>query len=396
MLRAIIVSAEKESAELLSQALTATGRVGVVRTLANYPAEPELMRVLRAHAPQLFFIDVASLDEALKLASTLAASAPSAQVLAFDRQCDQRTLLELMRSGVREFIAVPDGLGDLDGALERAAAALERSPAVVAESNELITFLPSKPGVGCSTVALNTAAALAAGGQNRVLLIDLDLNCGMLGFLLRVSSSYSVVDAAEHAAHLDEELWSKLVVRVAELDLLPAGVMRPGFRIEPPVMRYLLDFARRNYDFICVDLSGLMERYSVELMQEAKRICLVVTPELPSLHLAQQKLEYLRSLDLESRIALLLNRAQKRALVTTQEVETSLGLQVAEAFPNDYREVHAALAEARPVKASSELGRHFAELARRIAAKAAPEKPGKRFVEYFSLVPARFSFADKK
>jgi pilus assembly protein CpaE len=394
MLRAMIASSDAPSAEQLTAALAETGRAAVVRTLNRYPAEPELMRVLRAHAPQLFFIDVAPVEEALALISTLTACAPNAQILAFDRRSDQRTLLALMRHGVREFIAVPDGFADLSGALDRAAAALERAPDIVQETDELIAFLPAKPGVGCSTAALNTAAALAAGKGARVLLIDLDLNCGILGFLLRVSSNHSVVEAAEHAAHLDEELWPKLVARTASLDLLPAGAMRPGFRIELPALRYLIDFARRHYDFICVDLSGLMERYSVELMQEAKRVFLVTTPELPSLHLAQQKLEYLRTLEMESRISLLLNRAQKRALVSAEEVEKTIGLPVALAIPNDYRGVHTALAEARPVAGDSELGRCFTELARRIVSKNAPAKPARRFVEYFSLVPARYSFAD--
>ncbi len=396
MLRAMIVSADRESADRLTAALAETGRAAVVRALVRYPSETELMRVLRAHAPQLFFLDVGPVQEALTLISTLIACAPAAQILAFDRRCDQRTLLALMRAGVREFIAVPDGFPDLPAALDRAAAALERAPAVVHETDELIAFLPAKPGVGCSTVALNTAAALAAQKGSRVLLIDLDLNCGILGFLLHVQAANSVVDAAEHASHLDEELWPKLVVRAAHLDLLPAGAMRPGFRIELPALRYLIDFARRNYDFICVDLSGLMERYSVELMQEAKRVYLVTTPELPSLHLAQQKLEYLRTLEMETRISLLLNRAQKRALVSAEEVERTIGLPVKLALPNDYRGVHSAMGEARPVQPDTELGRCFAELARRIVSKDAPSRPTRRFVEYFSLVPARYSFADTR
>ncbi len=130
MLRAMIISEDQEAADALGAALTETGRAGVVRVLQRYPTGNELMRILRAQAPQVFLIDVELLKEALAVASTLATNAPNAQVVAFARRCEQRTLLELMRAGIREFVGVPDGFAELPGVLDRAAAALERAPAV--------------------------------------------------------------------------------------------------------------------------------------------------------------------------------------------------------------------------------------------------------------------------
>lgn len=392
MLRAVIISPNAELADRLASALADTRDVGVVRRLDRYPAEQELPAMIRAHAPQVFFLDVSSLEKALGLAAAVASQAPGAQVLAVDGACDHRTLIELMRAGIREFVAVPEALRDLPDILHRVAGTLERTPAGIPVTDEVIAFLPAKPGVGCSTVALNTSAALANQPDTKVLLADFDLNCGIIDFLLRLDGGHSLVEAAEHAPHLDEELWPKLVSRAGNLDVLPAGPMKPGFRIEPPAMRYLLDFARRNYDVICADLSGLMERYSVELMQEAKRIFLVCTPELPALHLARQKLEYLRGLELEDRVAVLLNRSNKRAIVSSAEVEKLTGLPVAMELPNDYPGVHKALSDARPVNARSDLGRCYSELARRIFSKEAQAKRPRRFVEYFSLTPARYSF----
>jgi pilus assembly protein CpaE len=393
MLRAILISPDDALTKQLAGTLAATGQVGIVRTLDRYPADHDLARIIRAHAPQLFFVDAGNLAEALRAAGAIGENAPGAQIVAFDRVCDPPTLLDLMRAGIREFVTVPGSPGELEKALERVQAALERTPPSISATDEVIAFLPAKPGVGCSTVAMNTAMALAAKDGTRVLLMDFDLNCGMIAFLLHLDPERSLVDAAEHAPQLDEELWPKLISTVNGVDVLPAGPMRPGFRIELPAIRYLLDFARRNYDVICADLSGLMERYSVELMQEAKRIYLVCTPELPALHLARQKLEYLRSLELEPRVSLLLNRSQKHALVSTADIEKLTGLPVDVEIPNDYRGVHKALQDAKPVAANSELGKCFGNLATRILSKESTPKPAKRFVEYFSLSPARYSFA---
>jgi pilus assembly protein CpaE len=396
MLRSIIIAQDAGLAAPLEAALAETCNVGLVRCLDRYPSEQELPGIIRAHAPQLFFLDVRQLEEALRLAAAIVAQAPGAQIVALDRESDPRTLVELMRAGIREFVAVPESLGELAGVIERAAAALDRAPVNIAVTDEVITFLPAKPGVGCSTVALNTSVALAGESSARVLLADFDLNCGMIAFMLRLAAEHSLVDAAEHAAHLDEDLWPKLISKAGALEVLPSGPMRPGFRIEPQAMRYLLDFARRNYGVVCADLSGLMERFAVELMQESKRIFLVTTAELPALHLARQKLDYLRGLDLEGRVSLVLNRAQKRALVSSAEIEKIIGLPVAMEIPNDYRGVHKALSEAKPVDARSELGRSYAELARRILSKQPEAKKPHRFVDYFTITPARYSFEPRK
>jgi pilus assembly protein CpaE len=202
------------------------------------------------------------------------------------------------------------------------------------------------------------------------------------------------VDAAEHAAHLDESLWPKLVHSVGDLDILVTGVPKPGFRIESAQIHYLLEFVRRNYQAVCLDLSGLLERYSIELMQESKRIFVVTTPELPSLHLAQQRIDFLRGLELEGRVSLILNRTQRNPLIPTPEIEKMIGLPVAIEFPNDYKGVHKAFTEAKPIDPSSELGKRFQQFARKLLSKGSEPPPPKRFVDYFSISPARFSFHD--
>jgi pilus assembly protein CpaE len=394
MVPAVIISPDPGLAAELEAALTEIGQVVVVRKLNGYPTEQDLGRIIRALAPKIFFLSVASVEEALRVAKQIEACAPGIQIMAFERDCDQGTLLELMRAGIREFVSIPLTIHELPNALLRLNAALERKPPGIESTDLLFSFLPAKPGAGCSTVALNLSVALAAVPGTKVLLADFDLTCGMIGFLLHLDNSRSVVDAAEHAAHLDESLWPKLVHSVGDLDILVTGVPKPGFRIESAQLRYLLEFARRNYQAVCLDLSGLLERYSIELMQESKRIFVVTTPELPSLHLAQQRIDFLRGLELEGRVSLILNRAQRNPLIPSSEIEKMIGLPVAIEFPNDYKGVHKAFTEAKPIDPSSELGKRFQQFARKLLSKGAEPPPSKRFVDYFTISPARFSFHD--
>jgi Flp pilus assembly CpaE family ATPase len=171
---------------------------------------------------------------------------------------------------------------------------------------------------------------------------------------------------------MDEGLWDKLVTTRGDLDIIPAGRTAPGFRIEAMQIRYLLEYARRNYRVICTDLSGILEKFSIEILHEAKQIFLVCTPEVPSLHLAREKLRFFRTMDLQGRVKMLLNRAQRRSLIPISEIEKVLGMPVFMSFPNDYVGVHKALTAGKQVSPASELGKGFHALAESIRN---PEKP---------------------
>jgi Flp pilus assembly CpaE family ATPase len=151
----------------------------------------------------------------------------------------------------------------------------------------------------------------------------------------------------------------------------------PGSRIDATQIRYLLEFARRNYKAICLDLSGILEKFSIEILLEAKQIFLVCTPEVPSLHLAREKLRFLRGLELGDRVKILLNRAQRQSLIPIAEVEKLLDLPVFMSFPNDYVRVHTAITAGKNVNPGSELGGRFRALAQSIRSGKKPPQPVK-------------------
>jgi pilus assembly protein CpaE len=366
MLRGVVICPDQELREDLKDALAETQLVGIVRALDRYPSQLDLGRFLRAAAPEVVFLSVESRRQALELAAGVEAQAPGTQIVAVDRTCHPDALLETMRAGIREFLAPPFDPEAVKQLIERVAQTVEKQPPTIESTDSVLAFLPSKAGVGCSTVALNTSIMLSQLPDMKVLLADFDLNCGMIGFMLQLDSPYSIVSAAENAHQMDENLWQKLVSSHGNLDVLHAGKLAPGFRIEATQIRYLLDFARRNYKAICIDLSGILEKFSLEILHEAKQIFLVCTAEVPSLHLAREKLRFLRNLDLDGRVKVLLNRAQRHSFIPVSEVEKLLQLPVYMSFPNDYMGVHKALTAGKNVDASSELGRGFRALAESI------------------------------
>jgi pilus assembly protein CpaE len=386
MFNSLVVCPDQKLSARLEEALKATGNVSAVRVIDRYPGAVEVIRSLRAQAAEILFLSFESVTEALNIVKALEGEASSVQVVAIHRQMDPEVLLESMRSGVREFLVDPFDPHAVQESLAHIKALLERRPASYQITNEIYSFLPSKAGAGASTLVLNVSAALARKPGVNVLLSDFDLNSGMMRFMMKLSNSFSVTDAIENSSRMDDQLWPQLVSKFEQLEVLNAGPVNPSYRIEPGQIRNLVAFMRRNYKVLCFDLSGNLERYSIELMQESKRVFMVCTPEIPSLHLAREKLQFLKKIELDGRVSILLNRVHKKPLLTKDQVEDILGVPVATVFPNDYHGTNHALAKATVVSLASELGKAFAQFADTLVEEKHPDRVnGKRkFLEFFT------------
>jgi pilus assembly protein CpaE len=320
----------------------------------------------------------------------LEAEADGIQVIAVHAQADAALLRETMRAGVRDFLTEPFERHAIMEALTTVKTLIERRPPSLETTSQIFAFLPSKAGVGTSTIALNVSAALARRPDTHVLLADFDLNSGMMRFMLKLQNEFSVIDAVEHAMRVDEHLWPQLVTSLDALDVLHAGRVNPNLRVEGAQIRALIEFARRNYQALCFDLSGNLERYSLEIMQDCKRVLLVCTPEVPSLHLAREKIAFLRNFDLDSRVSIVLNRCQKKAVFSKQQVEEILGMPVLSMFPNDYLRVNRAVTEGSCIEKDSELGKAFEHFATELVERRnlGQGETKKKFLEFFA-VPSR-------
>jgi pilus assembly protein CpaE len=372
------------------------GEVTLCRSIAQYPDAVDLVRTLRAHAPDVIFLSFENPDKATQIVRFLETEAKGVQTIAVDRAGDAKMLRVIMRAGLREIVTDPFEKSALMEALKSVQSLLGSQPVAHTATDQIFSFVPSKAGVGASTLALNVSAALSRRPDTRVLLNDFDLNSGMMRFLLKLTNQYSVADAVEYTNTMDENLWPQLVTSFDRLDVLHAGRVNPNIRIDPGNIRGLIAFMRRHYKVLCFDHSGNLERYSLEIMQESRKILVVCTPEIPSLHLAREKLNFLKEMDMESRIGILLNRTTKKPLFTKEQVEDVLKVPVVASIANDYQGINRAVANGTFIEPKSEMGVQCANLAELLVEpKGVPDpNAGKKFIEHFNvtaqaLVPQR-------
>lgn len=394
MLRAVIVAPDRMLREGIEKRIAESGQVVLVRSFDHYLRAEELEGIYRAHSPHLIFFDLATLPEKVALAAQTGKLFPGTQAVALHHDADPGLLLRLMQAGIRELLVPPFAEEPYRAALDRLTNLVREAPPQRVTTDLIFGFLPAKAGCGCSTLAMNAAYALTRSVAGKVLLADFDLNCGLSRFLMKLTSPFSVRDALERAGDLDDSFWSDMVCRAGELDVLASGGIQRSFHFSEGSVRKLVEFAARRYKSVCFDLSGALESYSLELLPECRRILLVVQPDLPAVYLAREKVHFLRSIDLEDRVSVVLNRWHRDACLTIADIESALGLPVEHTIADAPSAVYKAMLNAAPVETASDLGRELAGLALRLA-ETRPEKqdptPKRRMVEYFSVLPARYS-----
>jgi pilus assembly protein CpaE len=293
-------------------------------------------------------------------------------------------LLELMQAGVRDVLPYFTSR-EIELAAGRAASSLRAAEEVLAD---LYAFVPAKPGCGATTVATNAMAMAARNAGQPILLLDFDVRVGMSTFLLKAEAAHSVVDALLRAGELDEELWNSLVSQTGNLHLLGSGPVDYSQRIESARFAELVDFAVSRYPVVGVDLPGSMDDYECEVMSRAKRIFLVCTPDIGALHVARRKSVWLHDHRLADKVAVVVNRTERRASLSIADIERIVEMPVRYMLPASANEIARAVSKGTTIEGSSPLAKQIARIASDIAPlRSVPASPGpmRRFVEYFSI-----------
>jgi pilus assembly protein CpaE len=338
-----------------------------------------LHQLERARA-EAVLLDVASVRESIEEAVRgVRKACPDAMIVAIHVSADAETILAAFRAGVNEYICPPLE-ANLKRALEWKSNERRRGEGARRGARTL-AFFSAKGGCGATTVACHVAMELGRREQ-KTLLADFDLEAGMVAFLTRARSPYSVLDALENIHRLDASYWKALVSSgIPNVEIVSAPVAVASRR--PPEqnqVRHVLAFVRLHYDWTVVDLGRSLNPFTMNALEEIDEACLVTTLEIPALHQAKQTVDTLLASGYpRDHLHLIVNRAPKRMDIETAELEKMIGAPVYASIPNNYPELYRSYSEGRLLPPGSRLGQHFAELSRKLAGVEEAPKARRRF-----------------
>jgi pilus assembly protein CpaE len=288
----------------------------------------------------------------------------STGVVIVAKTLDPELMLSAMRAGANECVAEPVTHGEIDAAITRV---LARQ--TVPAASQAFAIVGVKGGVGATSLAVNVATSLARVATSGALLIDLHLSRGDAALYLGIEPRFSVIDAMDNIHKLDDAFFRSLVTRApSRLDLLAAPDAGTTNRVDASRLRALIEFTSKHFEFTVIDVPRT-DAGALDALEGTKSIVVVTTQELPAVRSAAVIAGRLRQRYGKDRVLVVMNRMDRLADISHEDVEKVIGTRVAQTFPSDYRLTMASLNKGRPVVLDnhSSLATSFEKFARALA-----------------------------
>ncbi len=185
-----------------------------------------------------------------------------------------------------------------------------------------IAVFNPKGGVGKTTVATNLASAFQVHKGKSVLLIDADTVTGHVTTSLAIDSVRTVADSWRDEAEggPSESLYDissphDSGMRVVALTNSPLHTDV----LDPPRVAAAISAARPLFDVIIIDLHPSYSTLNQAIFEEADRILVPVTPDVPAVRAAVQLRDVAGDLGCRERLAMVVNRANSGLSVADME-----------------------------------------------------------------------------
>jgi pilus assembly protein CpaE len=313
--RILFVDDEEQIRKLLSAWLTRHGYEVVV---ANDGWEA--LKSIRAKAPDLVITDVNMPNmNGFELTRRMRSDHRTARIpvvmLSARKQADD--VLTGYAEGADEYVPKPVEMAVLAAKIEVLIKRVKATQGEVAtkRGGNVILFVHGKGGVGCTTLAVNAAVALAATTIYRVTLLDLNLEFGNAPMLLNLAPRQTLADLAEDA---HQELDDATFARYLEEDrsgvrvLAGCDVPERAELVTVPAVQQAIDRLRRQSDYIVIDSPASFSQQVLAALDVADAAVVVTAAHLPSLKATKETLEVLEKLSYpRERTVLVVNRTSE-------------------------------------------------------------------------------------
>ncbi len=295
-------------------------------------------------------------EETFSVIRDLVKAARGTEIFLTASKLDSAILLEAMRSGAKEFLAQPIQKQEVEDALSRfqeRATAMVTNDAPIKKDGKVLAFFGGKGGVGTTSMAVNTAAALMKlPGEPRVVLVDVNQHGGDLPLYLDIQPTHSFRDIAADPSRVDQAFLFRILTKCESgLQILASGYddLSTG-RLSPDCVESTLRMLQANFDYIVLDCGHVLDLTTKKAMELASLILVTSTLMVPVVHRTKRILELLRGSGFpQSKLRLIMNRylsGEKDVLVETEEI---LKQKAHWLVPNDYPSVSHSVNSGKPL-----------------------------------------------
>lgn len=385
MTTAIIAIADQNLVADLQTLLEEVDETEVIGITAD---SSDLRDLLSRQTPDVVFLhENLGPDPTLQIIRDIVAQHPEVAVLEVSGARTASAVIKAMEAGARGIIAVPFAFEDVQSRLQVAVEWANHMQSVVrsgrtqrTDRGRVIAVVGSKGGVGTTTLASHLAIDHASQHPDqRVCLVDLDVEKGDISAVLDVRQSVSVADVAKVATDMSvQTVTDALIHHESGLHLLlaPSDVREVDF-VAPRALRAILEVLRHEFPVIIVDGGGHVSPVQAGLLEAADEVLVVTTADVLSVRAMRKRMLAWESLGVraEATCKVVVNKFDKSGIFPDRAVaQLTTAETLATVIPLSTRTLEESM-NSRDPRAVSEVGwwRIMTSIRRELALEARPQ-----------------------
>jgi len=289
----------------------------------------------------------------------LTATIPNVLVIVTFDKGGKKNLKKAMSDGARDYIVKPaaadvyiDTILDLyDKDLKRREVLYGRKQHEEDMKPKIVSIFSTKGGVGKSTIATNIATALAQKTEERVALVDLDLQFGDVSVMLNLYPERTVMELVKDIQSLDKELLEDyMMLHNSGVRVLPAP-SRPEYAefVTGGNIQRILRTLKESYKYIVVDMAPAFDDVNLAALDLSDSIMLLTTLDLPTIKNVKSGLHVMKTLNYrDDKISLILNRYHRNFGINVSDLEKTTEKKISHIVPEDSRTIIDAVNKGKP------------------------------------------------
>ncbi|MEA2650878.1 MAG: pilus assembly protein CpaE [Chloroflexota bacterium] len=390
MIKVLIVDDIPETRDHLSRLLGLEREIDVAGTAGS---GEEAIQVAMDMRPDVIVMDINMPGmDGIAAAEIISQRLPHSPIIMMSVHGEAEHLKRSMLAGAREFLVKPFSGDEFATSIkrvhERELARREQMqttavPATTAtddggaDQHQVIAVFSPKGGSGKTTLAVNLALALKRETNQRVALVDANLQFGDVGVLLNLNpKNRSVVDAVGGGEPDRDIVESVMVDHSTGIRVLLAPPSPEGADlVTAAYLRKMIAYLRDTHDWVVVDLPSGLNDHTLGVLDAADQILVVAALEITTIKNVRLFLEVADQLDYErSKMRLVINRSDASQGIRISDVEASIRRSIDGTIVSDGRLAVLAVNRGVPFVVShpeSPLSRDVIQLARTLAGEGA-------------------------
>jgi len=308
----------------------------------------------------------------LDLIAKISKEKDNCKILALSDNPSVNLIIEIMRSGAREFLPVPIIKKEFTEIIKKL---LNENKEQKEKSKcKIISVFSNKGGIGKTSLATNLALDLAKITKENVALIDLNFQTGDITTFLDLKPSFNISYMLENLDKINETFLLSTLERYNRTNLYVLAdppYFKQADTISPKQISKLFNTLKNTFSYIIVDAEASFDGKNIAALDNSDLILLVTVANLPALRNTQRCLELFEKLGYEKeKTKIIVNRYMENDEIKETDVEKVLSKKVYWKIPNNYFAIMSAINKGIPVSeinSSTNVAQSYMDLAKYIS-----------------------------